>query len=82
MIEDGENRDEELSKRGIISAWYIRQRLEMTQREFAATPGIPVATSRNGEQNRVATEPATIAPIRILARESEAALRALRRPAA
>ena len=54
----------------------------MSQREFADTLGVPVATLRNWEQNRVAMEPATIALMRILAREPEAALRALRRDAA
>jgi putative transcriptional regulator len=44
--------------------------------------GIPVATLRNWEQNRMAMEPATIALMRILAREPEAALRALGRGAA
>ncbi|HTT80743.1 MAG TPA: helix-turn-helix domain-containing protein [Stellaceae bacterium] len=82
MIEDGENPDEALSERDIISPWYIRKRLKMSQREFADTLGIPVATLRNWEQNRVAMEPATIALMRILAREPEAALRALHRRAA
>ncbi|MGC2199643.1 MAG: helix-turn-helix domain-containing protein [Stellaceae bacterium] len=79
MIEDGENPDEEVSERDFISPWYIRKRLGMSQREFADTLGVPVATLRNWEQNRVAMEPATIALMRILAREPEAALRALRR---
>ena len=82
MIEDGGNPDEELSEKNIISPWYIRKRLSMSQREFADTLGVPVATLRNWEQNRVAMEPATIALMRILAREPEAALRALRRRAA
>ena len=82
MIEDGENPDEEVSERDIISPWYIRKRLGMSQREFANTLGVPVATLRNWEQNLVAMEPATIALMRILAREPEAALRALRRRAA
>ena len=82
MIEDGENPDEEVSESDIISPWYIRKRLGMSQREFANTLGVPVATLRNWEQNRVAMEPATIALMRILAREPEAALRALRRHAA
>jgi putative transcriptional regulator len=82
MIEDGENGDKELSEQDIISPWYIRKRLGMSQREFANTLGVPVATLRNWEQNRVAMEPATIALMRILAREPEAALRALRRRAA
>ena len=82
MIEDGENPDEELSERDVISPWSIRKRLRMSQQEFADTLGIPVATLRNWEQNRVAMEPATIALMRILAREPEAALRALRPHAA
>jgi len=82
MIEDGENPDEELSEQDVISPWYIRKRLRMSQREFAATLGIPIATLRNWEQNRVAMEPATVALMRILAREPGAALRALGRCAA
>lgn len=82
LIEDGENPDEELSEKDIISPWYIRKRLGMSQREFTDTLSVPVATLRNWEQNRVAMEPATIALMRILAREPEAALRALRRRAA
>jgi putative transcriptional regulator len=82
MIEDGENADEELSEKDIISPWHIRRKLNMSQRQFADTLGIPLATLRNWEQNRVAIEPATIALMRILAREPEAALRALRRHAA
>jgi putative transcriptional regulator len=82
MIEDGEKPDEELSENEIISPWYIRKKLSMSQRQFAETLGVPVATLRNWEQNRVAMEPATIALMRILAREPEAALRALRRRAA
>jgi putative transcriptional regulator len=82
MIEDGENPDEVLSDKDVISPWYTRKRLGMSQREFANTLGIPVATLRNWEQNRVAMEPAAIALMRILAREPEAALRALGRRAA
>ena len=82
MIEDGENPDEALSDKDVISPWYIRKRLGMSQRDFANTLGIPVATLRNWEQNWVAMEPATMALMRILAREPEAALRALGRRAA
>jgi hypothetical protein len=49
---------------------------------FTTNAFIPVATLRNWEQNRMAMEPATIALMRILAREPEAALRALGRRAA
>ena len=82
MIEDGQDPDEELREEDIISPWYIRKRLGMSQQEFADTLGIPVATLRNWEQNRVMMEPATIALMRILAHEPQAALRALRRRAA
>jgi putative transcriptional regulator len=82
MIEDGEDPDAELRKEDIISPWYIRKRLGMSQRQFADTLGIPVATLQNWEQNRVMMEPATIALMRILAHEPKAALRALRRRAA
>jgi putative transcriptional regulator len=75
MIKDGENPDEEVSESDIISPRFIRKRLGMSQREFANTLCVPVATLRNWEQNRVAMEPATIALMRILAREPEAALR-------
>ena len=81
-IEDGDNPDEELSENDIISPWHIRKRLGMSQKEFADTLGIPVGTLRNWEQNRVAMEPATVALMRILAREPKAALRALRHKAA
>jgi putative transcriptional regulator len=54
----------------------------LSQKAFAETLGIPVATLRNWEQNRVAMEPATVALMRILVKEPEAALRALRRRAA
>jgi putative transcriptional regulator len=82
MIEDGQDPDEELREEDIISPWYIRKRLGMSQQEFADTLGIPVATLRNWEQNRVMMEPATIALMRILAYEPQAALRALRSRAA
>ncbi len=80
MIEDGQDPDEEL-REDIISPWYVRKRLGMSQQEFADTLGIPVATLRNWEQNRVMMEPATIALMRILVHEPQAALRALRRRA-
>ncbi len=82
MIEDGEDPDAELREEDIISPWYIRKRLGMSQQQFADTLGIPIATLRNWEQNRVMMEPATVALMRILAHEPKAALRALRRSAA
>jgi DNA-binding transcriptional regulator YiaG len=57
MIEDGENPDEELSESDVISPWYIRKRLKMSQREFADTLGIPVATLRNWERTGLRWSP-------------------------
>ncbi|MGO9450483.1 MAG: helix-turn-helix domain-containing protein [Candidatus Binataceae bacterium] len=79
MIEDGEDPTAELREEDIISPWYIRKRLGMSQRQFAETLGVPLATLRNWEQNRVMMEPATIALMRVLAHEPKAAIRALGR---
>lgn len=81
-IEDGEAPDQELREEDILSPWVIRKRLGFSQRQFAEALGIPVATLRNWEQNRVKMEPAVLALMRILAREPKAALRALRSRAA
>jgi len=77
MIEDGYDPDEPMREADIISPWYIRKRLNMTQQQFADALGIPVKTLQNWEQNRVAMDPSTIALMTILAREPQAALRAL-----
>jgi putative transcriptional regulator len=79
MIEDGEDPDAPLRTQDVISPWFIRRRLGMTQQAFAATLGVPLGTLRNWEQNRVVMEPAAVALMRILAHEPKAALRALRR---
>ncbi|MDE2007380.1 MAG: transcriptional regulator [Rhodospirillales bacterium] len=78
MIEDGEDPDAEFRPENIVSPRFIRRRIGLSQTEFARTLRIPVATLRNWEQHRVAMDPATIALMTILAREPEAALRALR----
>jgi putative transcriptional regulator len=82
MIEDGEDPDAEIRDEDIISPWFIRKRLGMTQEAFAVAIGVPLGTLRNWEQNRVVMEPAVVSLMRILAREPEAALRALARVAA
>ncbi len=79
MIEDGEDPDAPLPEHEIIMPALIRRQLGMSQPEFADTFGIPVATLRNWEQNRVAMDPAVISLFRIIAREPQAAMRALRR---
>jgi len=50
----------------IVSPWYIRKRLVLSQPQFANTSGILVATLQNGEQHPVMMT-ATIALILILA---------------
>lgn len=76
MIADGE--DPGVGNEG----WYpapgsVRQLLGMTQAEVADLLKIPVATWRNWEQNRVRLDPAVQTLLRILAREPDAAKRAL-----
>jgi putative transcriptional regulator len=80
MIEDGEDPDNP------GEGWYpapgsVRRLLGMTQTEIADLLRIPVATWRNWEQYRVRVEPAVQALLRILAREPDAAKRALDRAA-
>jgi len=75
-IEDGE--DPDLGG----DAWYpapgsVRQLLGMTQPEISDLLRVPVATWRNWEQNRVRLDPAVQTLLRILAREPDAAKRAL-----
>jgi len=79
MIEDGEDPDMAPRPEDVVSPAVIRRSLKMSQSAFAAAIGIPVATLRNWEQNRVAMDASTMALMRILAREPRAALRALRR---
>ena len=55
----------------------IRERIGMTQVEFAKTLRIPVATLRNWEQGRVGIDPAARALFRILSRDPKHALKAL-----
>ena len=69
---DGAGRDEE-----IISPAIIRKRLGMSQRRFADAIHVPVATLQNWEQGRTLMDPSARALLTILAREPQAALRAL-----
>jgi putative transcriptional regulator len=79
MIEDGEDPESPLRDENIVSPAAIRKNLGMSQSVFADTLGIPVATLRNWEQNRVMMDASTIALMRIIAHEPDAAIRALRR---
>jgi len=81
MIEDGEEPASPLRSEDIVSPAAIRKSLGMSQSVFAKTLGIPVATLRNWEQNRVMMDASTIALMRIIAHEPKAAMKALRRKA-
>ena len=78
MKEDGENPD---AAPGAfvedLPPARIRERIGMTQVEFAHVLGIPVATLRNWEQGRVRIDPAARALFRILSRDPKRALKAL-----
>jgi putative transcriptional regulator len=78
MIEDGEDPNFERP----VLPQDVRKKLGMTQIEFAALVRIPVATLRNWEQNRFVMEPAAQTLLKLIDREPEAALRALRGPLA
>lgn len=78
MIEDGEDPDALLpAYQPIPDVQAIRERLRMSQDEFARTIGVPVATVRNWEQRRTGIAPAARTLLQILEREPDAALRAL-----
>ena len=78
MIEDGEDPDAPLPPfQPPPNAKAIRGKLGMSQVAFAALLGIPVATLRNWEQDRVVMDPAARSLLKVLDREPEAVLRAL-----
>jgi putative transcriptional regulator len=82
MIEDGEHPDADIRWERVVQPRDVRKKLRMTQTEFAALLRVPVATLRNWEQNRFAMEPAALTLLKLIDREPEAALRALRGPRA
>jgi len=82
MIEDGEDPDAEPRFAPVVLAQDVRKKLGLTQPAFASLLGIPVATLRNWEQNRFVMEPAAQTLLKLIDREPEAALRALRGPQA
>jgi putative transcriptional regulator len=82
MVEDGEDPDEEPRFEPVVLPQDVRKKLGMTQMEFAALLGIPVGTLRNWEQTRFVMEPAAQTLLKLIDREPEAALRALRGPRA
>jgi putative transcriptional regulator len=77
MREEGYDPEEPIREEDIISPAAIRKRLGLSQRQFAAAIHVPVATLQNWEQGRTLMDPSARALMLILAREPEAALRAL-----
>ena len=82
MIEDGEDPDAEVREEDIISPAAVRKRLGLSQAQFARLLNVPLGTLRNWEQHRTRMEPAAVSLMIVLAREPEAALRALKATAA
>ena len=81
MIEDGEDPNVSLPRElhPYISAAAVRAKLGMSQSEFAAAIGIPVATLRNWEQGRRQLDPAARSLLRVIWANPRSALRALGR---
>jgi putative transcriptional regulator len=82
MIEDDEDPQTEPCFAPPVLAQDVRKKLGLTQAAFATLLGIPVATLRNWEQNRFVMEPSAQTLLKLIDREPEAALRALRGPQA
>lgn len=81
MIEDGEDPDAEpdwSKARLVIPATMVRNKLGLSQQQFADLIGVPVGTVRNWEQGRVVPDAAARTLLVLIWREPEAALRALR----
>ena len=79
MIEDGEDPDAALPRkpRVLVMPAAVRARLGMSQSEFAAAIGVPVATLRNWEQGRRQQDPAVQALMRLIWANPRAAMRSL-----
>ena len=74
VIEDGQDPDEELRDDGeiVVPPQVVREKLGMTQEEFAQALRIPVGTLRNWEQRRVGLDPAVRSLLAIIYRMPEA----------
>lgn len=79
MSEDGQDPDAPLGEFvEVLPPAAVRAKLGMSQEAFARALTIPLATLRNWEQGRYQPDPAARALLRIVARNPEAALAALR----
>jgi putative transcriptional regulator len=78
MREEGYDPAEAIRDEDIISPALIRKRLGLSQRRFAEAIHVPIATLQNWEQGRTPMDPSARALMTIVAREPEAALRALK----
>jgi len=67
----------EISLDILIAPKRLRQRLSMTQEEFANALGIPVATLRNWEQGRNGIDPAARSLLILIARDPDGTLATL-----
>jgi DNA-binding transcriptional regulator YiaG len=75
--ERGFDLDDAIRDEEIILQAIIRERLAMSQRRFAEATNVRVAALQNWEQGQTLMDPSARALMAILAREPEAALRAL-----
>ena len=60
MREDGYDPDEDIRDTDVVSPAFIRKRLGLSQRRFAAVIRVPVATLQNWEQGRNRPDPAAV----------------------
>lgn len=74
MIEDGQDPDEELpADMGlVVPPQVVREKLGMTQEEFAKALRVPIGTLRNWEQRRVGLDPAVRSLLAIIYKMPEA----------
>jgi putative transcriptional regulator len=76
-IEDGETPDAEPAYEVVQPPRAIREKLGMTQAQFANALAVPLSTLQNWEQGRVLPDPAARSLLTVVWREPEAALSAL-----
>jgi putative transcriptional regulator len=74
MIEDGQDPDEELPEdmELVVPPQLVREKLGMTQEEFAKALRVPIGTLRNWEQRRVGLDLAVRSLLAIIYRMPEA----------